>query len=75
MSVLLQDSTTSSVIAIPIIFVSVSTLFIGVIVGVAVMYHVKKKPSSQHEQHDIAHTDEAIYEEAMIASNETIPAT
>ena len=55
----------SSVLAISNIVIGVSTLFIGVIIGVTVTYCIKRNSSSQHEQHVSTNvsSDRPMYEE------------
>ena len=62
----LQDSTSvSTVLAISNIVIGVSTLFIGVIIGVTVTYCITRNSSSQHEQRVSTNvsSDGPMYEE------------
>ena len=55
----------SSVLAISNIVIGVSTLFIGVIIGVTVTYCIKSNSSSQYEEHVSGNvsSDRPMYEE------------
>ena len=70
-----QSCSCSSVLAISNIVLSVSTLFIGVIIGVTVTYciMIKRNSSPQHEQHVSTNVSSDrpmhMYEEITTATN------